>query len=78
MLRHIDMTVYLITAFVCLPVIRFWDEGQPDNWDIRVDGEDCGQIHGIKRGQTHRHWNDADCSLNYRYICEALEKPKPL
>ncbi|XP_067087610.1 hepatic lectin-like [Osmerus mordax] len=56
---------------------KFWDKGQPDNWDYRVDGEDCAQIHGIKRGQTYRHWNDADCSLNYRYICEAQDKSKP-
>uniref|UniRef100_A0A673HIU1 Asialoglycoprotein receptor-like 1 n=1 Tax=Sinocyclocheilus rhinocerous TaxID=307959 RepID=A0A673HIU1_9TELE len=39
-----------------------WDEGQPDDWDVRVNGEDCGL------------WNDADCMLSYPYFCEG--KPK--
>uniref|UniRef100_A0A3B1J0M9 Asialoglycoprotein receptor-like 1 n=1 Tax=Astyanax mexicanus TaxID=7994 RepID=A0A3B1J0M9_ASTMX len=48
---------------------HFWDDGQPDNWDVRLNGEDCGQLHS--RSQvTHRPWNDADCSLAYKYICE--------
>ncbi|KAG9270570.1 hepatic lectin-like [Astyanax mexicanus] len=48
---------------------HFWDDGQPDNWDVRLNGEDCGQLHA--RSQvTHRPWNDADCSLAYKYICE--------
>nr|XP_046242604.1 asialoglycoprotein receptor-like 1 [Scatophagus argus]XP_046242605.1 asialoglycoprotein receptor-like 1 [Scatophagus argus] len=48
---------------------EFWDEGQPDNWDYRENGEDCGQIHAsVKR--KRKLWNDADCQLTYRYICE--------
>ncbi|XP_008274887.1 C-type lectin domain family 4 member E-like [Stegastes partitus] len=48
----------------------YWDEGQPDDWDYRVNGEDCGQIHGsITR--KRKLWNDADCKLSYRYICES-------
>ncbi|XP_068594561.1 asialoglycoprotein receptor-like 1 [Brachionichthys hirsutus] len=47
----------------------FWDEGQPDNWDYRENGEDCAQIHNdVKR--KRKKWNDADCELSYRYICE--------
>ncbi|XP_041956921.1 asialoglycoprotein receptor-like 1 isoform X1 [Alosa sapidissima] len=49
---------------------KFWDNGQPDDWHVRVNGEDCGQLHpDIKSGL--RRWNDADCTLNYYYICEA-------
>ncbi|KAL0186631.1 hypothetical protein M9458_018301, partial [Cirrhinus mrigala] len=44
-----------------------WDAGQPDDWNVRVNGEDCGQLHA-------RLWNDADCTLSYPYICEG--KPK--
>ncbi|XP_074526267.1 C-type lectin domain family 4 member E-like [Halichoeres trimaculatus] len=47
----------------------FWDEGQPDNWDFRENGEDCGQLHGSTI-RKRKLWNDADCSLPYRYICE--------
>ncbi|XP_072244519.1 asialoglycoprotein receptor-like 1 isoform X2 [Leuresthes tenuis] len=48
----------------------FWDVGQPDDWDFRENGEDCGQFHKSARRKRKR-WNDADCSLLYRYICEA-------
>lgn len=48
----------------------YWDEGQPDNWALRENGEDCGQLHG--NGERRRRlWNDADCSIQYRYICES-------
>ncbi|XP_060786978.1 asialoglycoprotein receptor 1-like [Neoarius graeffei] len=52
---------------------KLWDEGQPDDWHIRVNGEDCGQIHAKQNfpsTTTHRLWNDADCTLSYHYICE--------
>ncbi|CAN9513522.1 unnamed protein product [Ophioblennius macclurei] len=48
----------------------FWDEGQPDDWDYRENGEDCGQLHGSEI-RKRKLWNDADCSLRYKYICEA-------
>ncbi|XP_061585744.1 hepatic lectin-like [Cololabis saira] len=48
----------------------FWDKGQPDNWDYRENGEDCGQIHASAI-RKRKLWNDADCNLVYRYICEA-------
>ncbi|XP_053181942.1 asialoglycoprotein receptor-like 1 [Scomber japonicus] len=47
----------------------FWDEGQPDNWDYRDNGEDCGQIHASEK-RKRKLWNDADCNLPYRFICE--------
>ncbi|XP_037632917.1 asialoglycoprotein receptor-like 1 isoform X2 [Sebastes umbrosus] len=47
----------------------FWDEGQPDNWDYRENGEDCGQLHASQI-QKRKMWNDADCNLPYQYICE--------
>ncbi|XP_068558955.1 asialoglycoprotein receptor-like 1 isoform X1 [Cebidichthys violaceus] len=47
----------------------FWDNGQPDNWDYRENGEDCGQIHASER-RKRKMWNDADCNLLYYYICE--------
>ncbi|KAF6733683.1 Hepatic lectin [Oryzias melastigma] len=47
----------------------FWAEGQLDNWDFRENGEDCGQLHAsVKR--IRKLWNDADCNLSYRFICE--------
>ncbi|XP_029916391.1 perlucin-like protein [Myripristis murdjan] len=50
----------------------FWDEDQPDDWDYRLNGEDCGQLHSsVKR--KRKLWNDADCNLQYRYICEAAK-----
>ncbi|XP_012707552.2 hepatic lectin isoform X1 [Fundulus heteroclitus] len=49
---------------------KFWDQGQPDNWAFRENGEDCGQLHGSLKRKL-KLWNDADCSLLYRYICEA-------
>ncbi|XP_030625108.1 asialoglycoprotein receptor-like 1 [Chanos chanos] len=48
---------------------KFWDRGQPDDWAIRVNGEDCAQLHP-EQGSTLRKWNDADCTLSYFYICE--------
>ncbi|XP_070690391.1 asialoglycoprotein receptor-like 1 [Pempheris klunzingeri] len=47
----------------------FWDEGQPDDWDYRENGEDCGQLHSSSK-RKRKLWNDADCQLAYRYICE--------
>ncbi|XP_068994686.1 asialoglycoprotein receptor-like 1 [Embiotoca jacksoni] len=47
----------------------FWDKGQPDDWDYRENGEDCGQIHDSDRRKRKR-WNDADCDQLFRYICE--------
>ncbi|XP_044221555.1 asialoglycoprotein receptor-like 1 isoform X1 [Thunnus albacares] len=47
----------------------FWDDGQPDNWDYRINGEDCGQLHASSI-RKRKLWNDADCNLSYKYICE--------
>uniref|UniRef100_A0A8C6UK73 Asialoglycoprotein receptor-like 1 n=1 Tax=Neogobius melanostomus TaxID=47308 RepID=A0A8C6UK73_9GOBI len=49
---------------------KFWDRGQPDDWDYRENGEDCGQIHAAAK-RKRRMWNDADCGIAYRYICES-------
>ncbi|XP_029365712.1 hepatic lectin-like [Echeneis naucrates] len=48
----------------------YWDEGQPDDWSLRVNGEDCGQLHPSYRNQR-KLWNDADCGQQYYYICES-------
>ncbi|KAK7933928.1 hypothetical protein WMY93_004824 [Mugilogobius chulae] len=48
----------------------FWDKGQPDDWDYMENGEDCGQLHSSNR-RKRKLWNDADCSLKFRYICES-------
>ncbi|XP_056585619.1 asialoglycoprotein receptor-like 1 [Triplophysa dalaica] len=55
---------------------HYWDEGQPDNWDVRLNGEDCGQLHGRIRVEKRRLWNDADCTLSCPYICEGKPKSK--
>lgn len=60
-----------VTADVCF---SHWDAGQPDDWDVRVNGEDCGQLHARVTVDRRRLWNDADCTLSYPYICEG--KPK--
>ncbi|XP_026877817.1 hepatic lectin-like isoform X2 [Electrophorus electricus] len=52
---------------------HFWDERQPDDWDVRVDGEDCGQLHA-KHTLKRNMWNDADCTLSYKYICEGTPR----
>lgn len=49
---------------------NFWDAGQPDDWDYRENGEDCGQLHGSST-RIRKLLNDADCGLLERYICEA-------
>ncbi|XP_029295827.1 asialoglycoprotein receptor-like 1 [Cottoperca gobio] len=48
----------------------FWDNGQPDDWDFRESGEDCGQIHPSE-SRKRKLWNDADCNLTYLFICES-------
>uniref|UniRef100_A0A3Q3KRH3 Asialoglycoprotein receptor-like 1 n=1 Tax=Mastacembelus armatus TaxID=205130 RepID=A0A3Q3KRH3_9TELE len=55
------------TDFNSTPI--FWDQGQPDDWDYRENGEDCGQLHASQR-RKRKLWNDADCNLQYQYICE--------
>ncbi|XP_038869157.1 C-type lectin domain family 4 member E-like isoform X2 [Salvelinus namaycush] len=52
---------------------HFWDKGQPDNWQVGVSGEDCGQLHDGPH-RRRKLWNDADCNLTYNYICEAKGK----
>ncbi|KAK2837617.1 hypothetical protein Q5P01_014829 [Channa striata] len=47
----------------------FWDKGQPDDWDLSENGEDCGQLHPTAK-RKRKLWNDADCNLPYHYICE--------
>ncbi|XP_062855486.1 hepatic lectin-like [Trichomycterus rosablanca] len=53
---------------------HFWDEEQPDDWDVRVNGEDCGQIHAqqVPDISSLRRWNDADCTMFYKFICEGI------
>ncbi|KAM3867683.1 asialoglycoprotein receptor 2-like [Diretmus argenteus] len=50
----------------------FWDMDQPDDWDYRQQGEDCAQLHASQK-RKRKLWNDADCNLSYRYICEAAK-----
>ncbi|KAG7480597.1 hypothetical protein MATL_G00057920 [Megalops atlanticus] len=56
------------TDFATTP--QFWHVGQPDDWDVVVNGEDCGQI----QYDPDPRWNDADCTLRHLYICEQEEK----
>ncbi|XP_059577380.1 C-type lectin domain family 4 member F-like isoform X2 [Alligator mississippiensis] len=46
----------------------FWTESQPDNWDQGVGGtEDC-----VHLSEPHyERWNDANCTLQHRWICKA-------
>uniref|UniRef100_A0AAY4DDI8 C-type lectin domain-containing protein n=1 Tax=Denticeps clupeoides TaxID=299321 RepID=A0AAY4DDI8_9TELE len=56
-------------------VPHFWDPGQPDDWDVKVNGEDCGQLHPIFT-RRRMGWNDADCTLSFLYVCEHELKAK--
>ncbi|KAJ8414766.1 hypothetical protein AAFF_G00022890 [Aldrovandia affinis] len=59
------------TDFLTTP--HFWDVGQPDEWEVPLYGEDCGQLHlNAQHGVTR--WNDADCSLKHPYVCELKGK----
>uniref|UniRef100_A0A665TLM7 Asialoglycoprotein receptor-like 1 n=1 Tax=Echeneis naucrates TaxID=173247 RepID=A0A665TLM7_ECHNA len=40
----------------------YWDEGQPDDWSLRVNGEDCGQLHPSYRNQR-KLWNDLEKTM---------------
>lgn len=67
--RKSSLCVASLFLLPLLIVFSFWDEGQPDDWDYRENGEDCGQLHPLER-RERRLWNDADCNITYRYICE--------
>ncbi|XP_035292358.1 hepatic lectin-like isoform X1 [Anguilla anguilla] len=58
------------TDFLTTP--HFWDVGQPDDWEVPLNGEDCGQLHITSYGDLR--WNDADCSQRCRYVCEQKGK----
>lgn len=58
-----------VTTVPARVAFSFWDDGQPDNWDYRESGEDCGQIHSSEK-RKRKMWNDADCNIRYPYICE--------
>uniref|UniRef100_A0A3Q3WWD6 C-type lectin domain-containing protein n=1 Tax=Mola mola TaxID=94237 RepID=A0A3Q3WWD6_MOLML len=59
----VDGTDYNLTP-------KFWAPNQPDNWALRKNGEDCGEIYN-NLPLSRQIWNDADCSLKHRYICES-------
>ncbi|TFJ96026.1 C-type lectin domain family 4 member F [Platysternon megacephalum] len=49
----------------------FWAHNQPDNWDQETGGrEDCVHIHPINRNL----WNDANCTLPFRWICKQVPR----
>ncbi|KAG6922888.1 C-type lectin domain family 4, member f [Chelydra serpentina] len=53
----------------------FWAPNQPDNWDQGTGGgEDCVHIHPINQNL----WNDANCTLPYRWICKHAHGPAGL
>ncbi|XP_056442111.1 CD209 antigen-like protein E [Gadus chalcogrammus] len=46
----------------------YWAPGQPDN----AGGEDCGEIHTLA---NFSGFNDYDCSIRLRWICEKIPTP---
>uniref|UniRef100_A0A3B3CDI1 Asialoglycoprotein receptor-like 1 n=1 Tax=Oryzias melastigma TaxID=30732 RepID=A0A3B3CDI1_ORYME len=47
-----------------------WVDGTDFSSTPTENGEDCGQLHAsVKR--IRKLWNDADCNLSYRFICES-------
>ncbi|KAM9142551.1 C-type lectin domain family 4 member K-like [Pangshura tecta] len=53
----------------------FWEENQPDNHDPKKDGgEDCVHTEPRKRNL----WNDANCTLPFRWICKQAHGPAGL
>ncbi|XP_064083169.1 collectin-12-like [Macrobrachium nipponense] len=51
-----------------IPNLCKWKAGQPDNWPSS-DGskESCGEM---RKNSGSGGWNDAPCSILYRYVCE--------
>ncbi|XP_053302285.1 hepatic lectin isoform X2 [Pleuronectes platessa] len=57
------------------PSLKFWYDGQPDNWTgDNPDGEDCVRM-GEKDGPTDlKTWVDRSCKSDQKSICEKPEK----
>ncbi|XP_065454486.1 C-type lectin domain family 4 member F-like [Chrysemys picta bellii] len=54
---------------------RFWAPNEPNNYDPKKDGgEDC--VHTDPRIQNL--WNDANCTLPFRWICKQAKAPAGL
>uniref|UniRef100_A0A3B3DPR5 Asialoglycoprotein receptor-like 1 n=1 Tax=Oryzias melastigma TaxID=30732 RepID=A0A3B3DPR5_ORYME len=50
-----------------------WVDGTDFSSTPTENGEDCGQLHAsVKR--IRKLWNDADCNLSYRFICETEQE----
>lgn len=61
----VDGTDYLATP-------HFWGWGQPDDWEVPENGEDCAEI--FFNSDDEPRWNDASCSLRHHYVCELTGK----
>ncbi|KAJ8285794.1 hypothetical protein GJAV_G00031020 [Gymnothorax javanicus] len=61
----VDGTDYLATP-------HFWGRGQPDEWEVPENGEDCAEI--FLNIFDEPRWNDASCSLRHHYVCELTGK----
>ncbi|XP_036410914.1 CD209 antigen-like protein C [Megalops cyprinoides] len=46
--------------------VGYWEDGEPNNWENR--NEDC--VHGFKKEDPLKSWNDAACHEHWFYICE--------
>ncbi|XP_060948486.1 hepatic lectin-like [Limanda limanda] len=55
--------------------LKFWREGEPDNWAWDTpDGQDCVRM-GEKDGATNlKSWDDKYCKWPQKYICEKPDK----
>ncbi|KAG7457673.1 hypothetical protein MATL_G00229790 [Megalops atlanticus] len=46
--------------------LGYWEDGEPNNWENR--NEDC--VHGFRKEDALKSWNDAACYEQWFYICE--------
>ncbi|GFO41733.1 collectin-12, partial [Plakobranchus ocellatus] len=55
-------------------VYKNWGPGQPNNHQTagHKEGQDCAEI-GSQKFKTQ--WNDADCTIAHKFICERPARP---
>ncbi|KAJ7994105.1 hypothetical protein DPEC_G00262470 [Dallia pectoralis] len=55
---------------------KFWDAGQPDDWDYTANGEDCVELHPGPRSRR-RLWNDSECTMKSRLLKQLGDHADP-
>ncbi|GFO47185.1 collectin-12, partial [Plakobranchus ocellatus] len=73
---RISQRVFFNMIFIpwVLIVYKNWGPGQPSNHQTagHKEGQDCADI-GSQKFKTQ--WNDADCTIAHKFICERPARP---